>query len=707
VSLWFLFFATASYSKPASTDDLWEGATIIDQSGDFNAWPVENIFGTSATLFRDYQNAGFQHYVVWKTAVSISLDSINLIAWHDWGVDPHGDDRDRNYRGFSEFRLYYANTYENSMTDWKLIVTTATTNPYGGGPNYPGENWLELEKSFPVVKGQYFKAVFVQAGDGSDYYGDSQGPRVIELDGYGESELGSLLVYPHMDYIDKGEVLLMYLPNTKVMLSISKGHAIEFENYTEDIFTTEVTTDEGGEARATIIYTYESIEDMLELSPATISALIEKEETDQKIAEYKIDVSNNWNRLLSEYKNPEKCPGARANPCKEWFKVVTGDREYLNGLANNYYELISRYEHRPFYTYKGQSDFVCGAYQDRLLSWFYHKRFNINRQIASQVNGIEGLPYNVANGLHKFVGIFPAGISAQNKLEPSEDCVWFLDPWPAQKPKILTVSDEVFSAKATVIAAGGFTIFSPAAGALLWAAGGAYLYYTDQYEGPWDYLKRIFTTVWGTVRFDSDYKFTIDIPSESNRFDIEQVEQIAKIKQNFDDPECPSLDLIKISTVEDIEALLPARGPLLGRGGSGSTKLHLMCPVAVKVSAQKSGNFTYDLVNNTFSGDLSVLVYSVLDEDGTRIMDLDVSEQDFDIEIKALDKGKFSLCMINSRKTRIAFYENVQINQNDIYNLKVIGNQPFNLLEGPGGVKIIPTVIHYSILTPWLNLLLE
>ncbi len=184
VSLCFLLFATASYSKLASNEDLWEGSTIIDQSGDFNAWPVENIFGPSATLFRDYQDAGFQHYVVWKTLIPVSLDSINLIAWHDWGVDPHGDNRDRNYRGFSEFRLYYANSYEKSYTDWKQIITTTTNNPYGGGTNYSGKNWLEYEATFSPITGQYFKAVFVQAGDGSDHYNDSQGPRVIELDGY-------------------------------------------------------------------------------------------------------------------------------------------------------------------------------------------------------------------------------------------------------------------------------------------------------------------------------------------------------------------------------------------------------------------------------------------------------------------------------------------------------------------------------------------
>ena len=201
-----------------------------------------------------------------------------------------------------------------------------------------------------------------------------------------------------MDYIDKGEVLLKYLPNTKVLLSISKRRAIEFENYTGDIFTTEITTDDAGEARSTIIYSYESIEDLLILSPVTVTAFVKLKGVDQKIAEYVINAKNNWQNLLREFMDPKKCPGARANPCTDWFKHVTGDNESLNGPANNLYEFISRDYEMPFYTYKGQSDFVCGLYQERILAWFYNIRFNANKLTASKVNGIECLPYNIVEG---------------------------------------------------------------------------------------------------------------------------------------------------------------------------------------------------------------------------------------------------------------------------------------------------------------------
>ena len=186
-----LVFTGAANSALVSSDDLWEGVTTIEHSGDFLRWPAENMFGPDATLFKDYEPAGTNHYVIWKTEKPIYLERFNLVAYHDWGVDPHGDSRDRDYRGFSEFMLYSADSYDESdgSADWKLLFSTATANPYGGGPNYPGQNWLELEKAVQPTTAQYFKAVFVQAGDGSDYYGDSQGPRVMGLDGYGEEKL--------------------------------------------------------------------------------------------------------------------------------------------------------------------------------------------------------------------------------------------------------------------------------------------------------------------------------------------------------------------------------------------------------------------------------------------------------------------------------------------------------------------------------------
>jgi hypothetical protein len=55
---------------------------------------------------------------------------------------------------------------------------------YGGGVNYTAQNMLELFVNITPITAQNFRAEFVQYGNGSRYYGDSQGPRINELDGY-------------------------------------------------------------------------------------------------------------------------------------------------------------------------------------------------------------------------------------------------------------------------------------------------------------------------------------------------------------------------------------------------------------------------------------------------------------------------------------------------------------------------------------------
>ena len=107
--------APLGHSALISDSDLWQGATITADSGDFIQWPVENLFRSDGTLFKDYQAAGYMHWVEWQTSASIYLNSFNLVALHDYGTDPSGDYRDINYRGLSEFRLF-----SWSGADWTL-----------------------------------------------------------------------------------------------------------------------------------------------------------------------------------------------------------------------------------------------------------------------------------------------------------------------------------------------------------------------------------------------------------------------------------------------------------------------------------------------------------------------------------------------------------------------------------------------------------
>jgi hypothetical protein len=178
--------------------DLWDvsqGTSVTGSSGALTgAWSSDprNMFGgtygsgpgdvTNNTIFKDYQAAGYLHWIEWATSAPITLGSFNLVASHDAGWDGN-ENRNINFRGFSTFRLFYYNG-----SSWTQIYSYATDPDsdldYGGGVNYTAQNMLELFVNITPITAQNFRAEFVQYGNGSRYYGDSQGPRINELDGY-------------------------------------------------------------------------------------------------------------------------------------------------------------------------------------------------------------------------------------------------------------------------------------------------------------------------------------------------------------------------------------------------------------------------------------------------------------------------------------------------------------------------------------------
>lgn len=189
---------------PAIYTDLWDvsrGTSVTGTSGALTGgWSSDarNMFGgtfgsgpsdvLNNTIFKDYQAAGFVHWVNWQTPAPITLQSFNLVAIHDYGQNPY-EFRDINYRGISRFKLFWG---AGSSGPWTLLYDN-TVNPvldsgnhptYGGGANYAQLNWLELFANVPLTTAQYFRAEFTQYGNGSRAYGDAQGPRIYELDGY-------------------------------------------------------------------------------------------------------------------------------------------------------------------------------------------------------------------------------------------------------------------------------------------------------------------------------------------------------------------------------------------------------------------------------------------------------------------------------------------------------------------------------------------
>ena len=179
-----------SGALPVSSDDLWQSANITAFSSQHNAGPMTGFFDgleggygyeTGNALYADGMPAGTIHSIEWETSTAVTLNSFNIIAYHDF------DDRDIHDRGFGSFTLF-----SGDGASWNEIFTWNYANPlgdfhYGGGPSYDfdpdihdmNRSYLELTENFSsAVTSQFFRAEFTQYGSG--------GPRIVELDGYAE-----------------------------------------------------------------------------------------------------------------------------------------------------------------------------------------------------------------------------------------------------------------------------------------------------------------------------------------------------------------------------------------------------------------------------------------------------------------------------------------------------------------------------------------
>lgn len=199
-----MFSILPAHALVLSYTDLWDvsqGTVVIATSGALTGgWSsdVRNMFGgyfgsgppdlLNNTIFRDQLPAGTVHWVEWTTSSPVNVGSFNLVAAHDGDFDGYVT-RNINFRGFSSFNLY---ARDSLASPWTQLYNYATDPDhdldYGGGPNYPGQAYLELYANITPIAAQYFRAEFVQYGNGSPPYpygyGDAQGPRVFELDGY-------------------------------------------------------------------------------------------------------------------------------------------------------------------------------------------------------------------------------------------------------------------------------------------------------------------------------------------------------------------------------------------------------------------------------------------------------------------------------------------------------------------------------------------
>ena len=529
----------------------------------------------------------------------------------------------------------------------------------------------------------------------------------------GDQGSAKLVVYPSEQYIDKGEVFLHYWPNVKVFLEIPKGSSgIEFLHSAINSTQTWITTDATGEGKATVKYTFQSIEDMRNSATPRILAYF----NDQGgyygtlIAECIINVAFNWEKLIADYKNAQRCPGARGNPCTVWFQEVTSDwgpTQLLNGVANNLFAEIGRIKPIPSYTYPGQELFTCGEYQDRIMSWFFQKRNHANKTIAAQVNGIECFPYTMG-GVHKFVGIFPAGIS--NEYKKVAACGWarenpmhlFLDPWFLQHgPEVLTDSEMILRMRDIPVLLGiGVGLISPTIGigVALGRVGLSVCQTSPHANGAYDYLQAIADIPAGTIRFDLDYRNTIDI----DKGIFINVQLITNQPHDFQDPECPTEINLKKAGKEFSEEIKDQRDKLereiwsLGAG----VLLYLMCPVSATITNESGDSFEFDHLSGEFSGNLPIIGISMLKEDNTHTLAFIIFDEQFFVDITAEDTGELTVYLVNPEETSMASYEGINLRQNDKYTLNMANADTFPPLSGPDGVTISPQVFEMPASAP-------
>jgi hypothetical protein len=169
-----LAWPTIAGAAPTVFDDPWDvsqGTSIMGSSPVLNS--AANLIGGASgieagnVLFSDAYPAGYIHWVEWQTTDPVMIGQFNLVAIHET--------TDR--RSMDHFALFAW-----TGGGWNTVLYDEDIPlPYGGGPNYPASNYLELNAPVDnVVLADLFRAEFTQAST----VPSARGPRIAELDGY-------------------------------------------------------------------------------------------------------------------------------------------------------------------------------------------------------------------------------------------------------------------------------------------------------------------------------------------------------------------------------------------------------------------------------------------------------------------------------------------------------------------------------------------
>lgn len=170
-------------SGTASATDLFDvrrGARVTGTSGavhasgmlgDVKADPDPDA---SVTFFKDGEPEMTVHWITWRLPQMATVRSVALYAKHDAPIDGY-----ELRRAMASFALFV-----RAGSAWNEIKAYQPALPYGNGPD---QTWLAVCLPVPSVRGDEFKAEFVQA---VDILGQWSAPRVIALDGFADAKCG-------------------------------------------------------------------------------------------------------------------------------------------------------------------------------------------------------------------------------------------------------------------------------------------------------------------------------------------------------------------------------------------------------------------------------------------------------------------------------------------------------------------------------------
>jgi hypothetical protein len=185
-----------------SRSDLWDisnGTSITGTSGIRVGFQGNDIFGTSLsslepanTVFPDDRPNGYIHYVEWKTVNPILLNAFNLFA----AGTPSSSGMERE---FSQFTL---KAKRRSTDEFTTIYSFAPTHPY---TYLDSTSRAIVSADLPeAVEALFFRAEFVQLNAGRTF----NGPRVIELDGFGSRLSGPIAIEQSVSLLEDSSLAI-------------------------------------------------------------------------------------------------------------------------------------------------------------------------------------------------------------------------------------------------------------------------------------------------------------------------------------------------------------------------------------------------------------------------------------------------------------------------------------------------------------------